>query len=554
MASARSNLRDYVRSSALFDEALRLDANNPELQMDAAEDALASGDLGRAKLLAAKSTTAEQGNARAHRIFGRALLQAGEQEKAKQELEKAVAIEPDFTNGYALATAYLTLKEKDKAAGIFREMQASFGDTAAIHMQFGLAYGEAGFPDDAIPEFQKTIAEDAAYPGAHYSLGASYLLSMGEIDFPQAAAAFQSELALHPDDVLSHAQLGYIELSQHKYDEAEKELRRATELNPRDPDTFVSLGQLYVDTSRPSDAEPALRKAIALTADPAHNHYQVQRAHYLLGRILLQTGRREEAKTEMQTSTDLLKLSTLQNQGKTAEEIAVSTKALNLPKREMPTLDTTALQQVEKLEGELSQPVADSYNNLGVTAAREGNYAAAVEFLEKASQWNPTLDGLDVNLGRAAYMAKLYAKAVQPLRHVLDRDPKDAWFRTALGVSLFMTGDYSGTVNTLRPMEASLNSTPGIEPIYGAALVQAGDVSDGIARLTQLAVANPNNAELHRLLGKAYLKAGDKIHAEAELRATMKIDPSDAGTQRILDNLLVKPAESIPTSTQAAPR
>jgi Flp pilus assembly protein TadD len=377
---------------------------------------------------------------------------------------------------------------------------------------------------------------------------------MGEIDFPQAAAEFQAELSLHPDDVLSRAQLGYIELSQHKYDEAEKQLIRATELNPRDPDTFVSLGQLYVDTSRPGDAEPALRKAIALTADPSHNHYQVQRAHYLLGRILLQTGRREEAKTEMQTSTDLLKLGTLQNQGKTAEEIAASAKTLNLPKREQPELDDTALQQVEKLEGELGQPVADSYNNLGVTAAREGNYTAAVESLEKASRWNPTLDGLDVNLGRAAYLAKQYAKAVQPLRHVVDRNPQNAWFRTALGVSLFMTGDYNGTVKTLRPMEASLSSTPGIEPIYAASLVQAGDVTDGIARLTQLAATNPYNAELHRLLGKAYLKAGDKVHAEAELRATMKIDPTDAGTRRILDSLLVKSAEPLPTTTQSEPR
>ena len=112
---------------------------------------------------------------------------------------------------------------------------------------------------------------------------------------------------MHPDDYFSLSQLGSIALSQHRLQDAESYLKRASSLDPRNPDNPLLLGQVYLQLKKLPEAEQAFRKAIELTTDVSRNHYQVQRAHYLLGRVLLQMGRADEAKREMQISADLLK-------------------------------------------------------------------------------------------------------------------------------------------------------------------------------------------------------------------------------------------------------
>ncbi|MBB6143215.1 tetratricopeptide (TPR) repeat protein [Silvibacterium bohemicum] len=538
LAEDRSKIGDNPLAAKQFEESLALHPNDLDLLLRTAQAERDASNPARAQELAQQLLTAEPRSAEAHALLGSIASRSGDPDSAVKEYEIAVAIDPSIANGFALAKAYLMKKDENSAAKIFTEMLASAGDNAAVHLDIGRTYGETGYPDQAIIEFKRALVEDPKLPGLHYSLGASYLLSMGEIDFPKAAAEFHKELALHPDDFLSHSQLGYIAVNEHNYREAEKELRRAAELNPRDPDTQLSLGQLYVDTNRPREAESVLRQSIALTTDPSRNHYQVQRAHYLLGRVLMQTGHTDAAKAEMQTSTDLLKLSTLQNQGKSAAEIAASEKAdHSLNKAAVPALDPQAMQQMEEVEKRLSPAIADSYNNVGAIAAQDGDFAAAVSAFQHAAEWNPHLEGLDYNLGRAAYSAKDYAAAVAPLGSYLQQHPKDTWFRSALGVSLFMTGSYHAAVETLQPIGARLQASPQLASIYAAALVESGDVAAGIARLQQLEAANPDKPEFHRMLGRAWLRSGDNNRAEQELRAALRLDPSDTDTQHRLAQL-----------------
>lgn len=532
LAARSAQVGDYSHALVHFQEALALRPHDTALLSGYASALRDTHDFVHARPLAEQLVSDQPKNAEAHAFLGSILGQSGDKDGAVQQLETAVALDSSLKNGFALASAYLAKKDEKSAAKLFTEMLASAGNSAAIHMDIGRAYGEAGEPEEAIVEFKKALAMDNKLPGLHYSLGASYLLSMGEIDFPQATAEFRKEIQLHPDDFLSHSQLGYILLSQHNYAEAEQHLRRATELQPDDPDVFLLLGQLYIDTNRPAAAEPALRKTIALTMDASRNHYQVQRAHYLLGRVLLQSGHADEAKAEMQTSTELLKLSTLENQGKPVSGMA--TEESNKPAFTQTARPPEAAKELEALKQRLSPAIADSYNNLGAGTARDGNVTESVTYFEKAAQWNPSLEGIDYNLGRAAYSAKDYAKAVAPLSRYLHDHPSDAWFRSALGVSLFLTHDYSRAVETLRPMASSLQTIPTLDAIYAAALVETGNYTEGIDRLKQMETRNPASIEVHRTLANAYLRAGDNANAKQELNAVLRIDPADDGTQRKL--------------------
>jgi tetratricopeptide (TPR) repeat protein len=528
LASNRSDIGDFGKGGPLFEEALNLAPSDVDLRVDYADACRVANDLPKAKSLAQAAVDAAPQNAKAHLVLGRVLLLLNDPKAATEQLEAAVAIDSSFANGNALANAYLKSKDVPHAAQIFQEMLASYGDSAQIHMSFGTAYAQAGYPDQAIQEFKKVIAENGKYAGAHYSLGAAYVLGLGEAAYADAIPEFREELKINPDDFNSQFQLGFIDLNQHRFQDAETELTRAAALDAHNPDPFLSLGQLYQELNRASDAEAALRKTISLTKDVARNHYQVQRAHYILARLLLQSGRQEEGKQEMQISEELSKKSVLQNQGKPTgisnSDAAGTIAWKDTSKSE--DVDPEALKQVESFETQVGPVIADSYDNLGAIAAGGNDFASALHDFQAASEWNPNLEGLDYNWGRAAFSANQYDQAVGPLGRYLQAHPDDTLVRSALGMSLFHLKNYGDALQTLKPMEPLVDADPNLAFAYSVCLVKAGDYAQGLERLKGLETENPNAPAIHEALGEALVRHGDLAEAAAELRTAVKLHPS----------------------------
>ena len=254
----------------------------------------------------------------------------------------------------------------------------------------------------------------------HYSLAAAYLAAAGDSRLSDAKAELRKEIASSPKGAMAYAALGHLEAGEQHYNEAEAYLRHAADLDPTNPDTFLYLGQLYVDMKRPADAEAALRSSIRLTTDVSRNHYQVQKAHYLLGRLLMQSGDTEEGKKGLQISQSL----TLQNLARDHDRLAdyldesagmstsgPSHQVAGMPKHSDPKL----VDQADRFETQIGPAIADSYNNLGAIAGSSRNYGAALGYFERAAEWNPALEGLDENWGRAAFAAGQFSQAVAPL-------------------------------------------------------------------------------------------------------------------------------------------
>ena len=529
---------DFARATSLFDQAFVLAPDDSSLKLEYAEACQAADELQKAKSLAQQVVDADPKNAAAHLVLGRILSQMDENEAGMQQLEIAVAVQPDFTNGYALASAYLKMKDEDSAAKIFAEMQTSFGDKPDIHLEFGSAYANAGYPEKAIPEFKKAIAENDTLPGAHYALGAAYMLGLGVPAYADAATEFEKELKISPNDYNSHLELGVIYLSQNKLPEAEKELTRAASLDPQNPDPLISLGQLYDQIGRLPEAEAAYRKAIDLTTDVARNHYQVERAHYLLARVLLQTNRQDEAKKEMEISNQLLKLSVFAQQGgsATAAEKDAASGAPASATKHPETFDPDALKQAEAIEKQIRPAIADSYNNLGAISAGNNDFAAALEYFHNAAGWNPSLEGLDYNWGRAAFSAHEYAQAIGPLSRYAQKHPQDTGARLTLGLSYFLLANYRDALEEFESAQpAQIDAVPAVAYAYAVSLTKAGNYSDGVERLKSIESANPGVADIHRALGEAYAAHRDCAQAMVELRAALQLNPDNKDAERELN-------------------
>src|SRR6202789_711562 len=527
VANGRAQVGEYPEAVPLFDEAITLTPNHTALSMDYTKAALDAHDLLKAQHLAQgliDSSSARDGQtASLHRLLGQALLGLDDNKGARDQFADAVSISPTFENEYALAQAYLAMLDKDDAAKLFGKIQAEFGDTAQMHMQFGLAYWDADFREKAIPEIKKTLAKDRRFLDALYSLGAYYLKRSGETAFSEAEAEFRKELSIHPDDFYSYYELGYLAMNKHQLPEAARDLTRAAALNPYSDDTFLLLGDLDSQMGKSTDEEAALRRAIQLCTDPSRNHYQIRRAHYELGLLLIQEEKAEEGKKEMQIAQDML----LQNRKLDAANLAGKT-IVRFPARKTDAItDPAAVAKVKQFEQQVGGAVADSFNNLGAISAQNEDYVSASAYFKQAAEWNPAMDGLDYNWGRAAFGARDYHQAVICLGRYMQTHPDDARPRVPLGMSQFMLSDYSDAIHTLSPLGAQLDTVPLLAYAYAESQVKTGDIDRGVYRLERLEEADPNLAAFPVALGEAYPSKNKNQRAEAQFRMAVRTDPAD---------------------------
>ena len=544
LALGRAHAGQYDKAANYFDTALGLVPIFPSMQIEYARVALDSGNIEHARLLATDVIQSYPNNpkaqADAHAILGRILLKLNDDDGAKQQFNAAVALDPTFENGYELAVADLDLGDGKGAATIFSEMLVSFGDTAAIHMYFGQAYGRSDFQDDAVSEFKKAIARDNRLSGVHYSLAAAYLSTAGSSKLPEAEEELRKEIAISPNYAAAYAALGHLLAQQHRDPatqlEAENDLIRATQLDPQGPDGFLYLGQFYADAHKLPEAEAALRQSIALTKDVTRNGYQVQNAHYLLGRLLMQTGDADGGKKEIAASQSLMQQNLKRDQNQLADYLQTPRPAQAVassgPQMPMPvedrTLDPEAANQTDELEKQLGPAIADSYNNLGAIAGSKNDYHSALQYFDQAAEWNPSLPGLDFNWGRAAYADGAFTRAIAPLTHYLQTHPDDQEMRAELGLSQFYTKNYFAASKTLEPLDgAGGEAAPPVQYAYAESLIETGGMEGGVARLLAIEKANPKVAVVHRALGEAYVTEKSPA-AAAELEAAIRLDPMDA--------------------------
>jgi tetratricopeptide (TPR) repeat protein len=563
LANSHAQIGDYARASALFDEALALDSDSASLQRDYASTVLQAGDLKRAETLARgllnEYPNDPKGLAEAHQILGRTLHRMNRDQEARKELETAVSLDASVANQFDLAVVCLDLDDEKCAVQIFSGLETTLGDSPALHMRLGLAYGNSDFTPRAVTEFKKAIAEDARYPGAHYSVAAA-LLAAGEDEktMQEAETELKQELAISPDDFLTYAALGKIESSYHRYPEAERYLKRAIVLSPKNPDAFLYLGQMYFDTNRLTEAEADLRQAIKLTTDISRNHYQIQKAHFLLGRILMQKHQEEEAHAEMQIAhafadkalskdkTELAGL--LDNKPTSGEASDARVDPAAMAPAAPPPADPVAAGRQKAFEKQLTPAIADSYNNLGAIMATQTKYADALKYFERAAAWSPSLEGLDYNMGHAAFMAARFSEAILPLSRYLRSHPGDSGIRGALAMSQFMTHNYRGCIDALKGAGEGIGTIPQMQFIYAESLVKTGDVSSGRERLEKLEAAHPEIAEVHRGLGEIAELQRDWQTAIKELAQAIQLNANDPETHYDLGKTELEsgnPAEAI---------
>jgi len=531
IADANAHAGELDSADRLFREAVNLAPQNSEVSAEVnlnyAALRLQQENPKDAQAFAETAVRLEPNNAQAQYLLGSALFQLQDYKGAKEHLEKAVVSDPKFEVGYLLGMTYIKLNDLTRATLLFNEMVAGLGDTPQIHVLFGRAYREGELLDQAVGELKKAISKDSKIKTAHYLLAMAYLERDGDSGFSEAVPELEAELKVSPQDARTHYMIGYIALKQRDLRRAEDELAKAAELDPENPDPLVSLGQLYFDSGRLPEAEKTFRRAILLTKDPARNGYQINRAHYSLGRLLLQTGHEEEGKKELQISAELRdKPHPDRSRSAAAADAPAMDDPKSAPAISKANVSPDEQKKLQAFADELKPAIADSYNNLGVIAAGNKDYLSAMNYFAQAGEWNPGLQTLDRNLGMAAFYANQYSVAIGALHKHLDQQPDDLRARAALGLSLFGAKNYAKVLEVLQPMQKQVDDDPGLSYAYAVSQVKTGAYTEGVARLRALEKADPTSADIHTLLGEAFVDQGQYAEALDEYRSALAINPN----------------------------
>lgn len=491
--------------------------------------------------------------ARGWNLKGKAAMLSKDYVIASQSLARSLALQGDMETAYSLAMCQLALKDKPKAQMVFRDMiAAAGGDRASLHILFGRAYRDANMREDAIREFRRALELDPKTPHAHYFIGLMELMLNEWAPLPSIRREMEAELKFHPRDYLANYVMGVFTSGDKDYESSNRYLTIATEEQPRSPEPWIYLGLNEFSRGDHKRAEEYLRKAIELTgADEARSHYQIRKAYVALGRILLQSGRKEEAAQWMAKARAVQQLGLQESQQTIAavfsdagvgmgavmpyispedEERSMAASAVDatthiaasqLAKAKLDPKETEAALQQEKA---LREILATAYNDLGTAEARQRDYVHARDHFAQAEKWNPDIPGLTRNLGLAAAKIDDHETAVRALSQQLQAQPDDQVARALLGISLFMTERFTEAANTIGPLGDFAARDPALAYPWAASLARIGKLKESAA-IAERAEKEQLAPEHLLLLAQLWTDLGDTEHAVRDYRRALEVNP-----------------------------
>jgi tetratricopeptide (TPR) repeat protein len=529
---------DSKETVRLLEEAVAAQPAYEDARLDLAMVYYRAGRLDRASDQAAQVVKDDPRNVRGLQLLGNIEFAQGNFAEASEHLRTALGLQGDFETAYSLALSYLSQHKLAETKLLFDELLNDMGSTPELHVLLGRAYRETGYLEHAIREFKKTIELDPHYPRVHYYLALAYLAQGEKESFPTALPLFEQELAINPKEFFSTFFLGVIYLENRDFAAAEQYLKKAAQLQPENPDPLLYLGQAYYEADHAELAIEALKKSIHLTTEPSRNHYQVSKAHSMIGQILVKTGKQDEGEAELKHAQEMRVLAFQSDkEGQEAREMGQHELLPDLPSGQekpaflenRPPLDAAEKKKAEELRKTLAEILANAYNNLGVIRARREQFAPAADYFQKASQWKPGLVGLDRNWGLASFRAQRFEEAIGPLGRQLARQPDDAKTRDALGLSYFMAGQFAQALQVLQPALTNLPDDPGILYALGVSLVRTGDSVKASSVFRRMLEKNPDVAEIHVLLGQADADQNQYTSSMEEFSRALELDAKIEG-------------------------
>lgn len=202
---------------------------------------------------------------------------------ASDQLNNAAALLTDLSKQKPDDADVLYLEAKlhmkgfnDATAAMFQRTPASY----RVHQLSAEVLETQGRWGDAIAEYRKSIQLNPAATDLHFRLGRALLLGSHEDKaLTEAAAEFEAELQLSPEDAASEFQLGQIAAVKGDVEEAKRRLARALTLSPDFVAAMIASGKIASREKKTANAIAILRRAVEIQPDNQSARYALMTAY-----------------------------------------------------------------------------------------------------------------------------------------------------------------------------------------------------------------------------------------------------------------------------------
>jgi serine/threonine-protein kinase len=279
-------LLDQARAEEM--KALQMDANLAPPYVTLARMSAMQGQISVARQQVQKALAIDPHGAEA---YGSALAEIDQADGRTQDAiaaaQKAIDLDPnDARWPVRLGVIYFHNGKMEEAAGDFEKAVEIDPQNSSAFYDLGLARTQLGQFDEARKDLEKVLSIQPD-PDAYTALG-SLLELQGRYD--EAVKMDQEAIALQPGDYQVWGNLGSAYLWSGDHENAIKAYSKATELaeaqrarTPDDTLLIVQLGDYYASSGRAGPSEVLLRKALALAPDDPTVEYRAGETYEILG-------------------------------------------------------------------------------------------------------------------------------------------------------------------------------------------------------------------------------------------------------------------------------
>jgi tetratricopeptide (TPR) repeat protein len=223
-------------------------------------------------------------------LLGQSLYLQSKYAEAVPWLEKAAAAKGTTPEAaYMLGNACILTQQSNKAVRAFAQLFGVAGNSATAHLTTARMMMHQDMASEAGKEAKLALEVDPKIAGAYFLLGE---VAIYQVDIEGAIADLKKEIEINPTFAMAHYRLGDAYTREERWNEAQGPLERSIWLNPNYSGPYILLGKVYLKQKELANAEGVLRHALQL--DP-----QNPTAHYILGQALMQDGKTEDGKKEL---------------------------------------------------------------------------------------------------------------------------------------------------------------------------------------------------------------------------------------------------------------
>jgi tetratricopeptide (TPR) repeat protein len=196
-------------------------------------------------------------------LLGESALRRQNWERAAEQLQRCLALNPNFDNAMTgLARALTKLGQVDEAKSWLNKALQSNPQNYRAWYQLGLL-DERSDPATALSSYQKAIVIQPNFSPGQMELG---LALFRQKDYAAAATHLEKAIALGLEDAHIHNFLGICYSQTNQMAKAIREHQRVIELDPKLAEGHLNLGYLYQKVGKISQARAEYAKACQLEA------------------------------------------------------------------------------------------------------------------------------------------------------------------------------------------------------------------------------------------------------------------------------------------------